>query len=225
MSNKCATVKEHTVRVCSQIFSRIKFSPKVSALAHMTPHNLDSKRQIKRPARVILFFPKFMLTICLLRKFIQKFRLEGTSGMCQVQCPAQSWDNCHVRADCSGPCPDNFWNLQRGRCYNLPGQCLSTEQLWGWSPQVQGEFPLMQLVTIASCPFPVHLWKGFVSRSFLQVEDGSSCFTLFLMCHVLQPSSHLSGLQWTFSRLWIYFLTWGPRMTHMYSRHGFTSPE
>lgn len=44
MSNKYTTVKEHTIRVCSQILSRIMFYPKASALIHRIPNNLDSKR-------------------------------------------------------------------------------------------------------------------------------------------------------------------------------------
>lgn len=94
-----------------------------------TSNNPDCKKANKKANYVMLFCPNFILTICLLRKFIEKFRLEGTSGMCQAQCPAQSWDNFHIRADCSGPCLLDFWNLQRWRCYNLP---LGTKPLWCW---------------------------------------------------------------------------------------------
>lgn len=98
------------------------FSPKAPSLVYVTPNSLDSKTEVKRPVQHYNFFPSTW-SLC---------RPEGASAICPVQCPGQSQNNFHVRADlgadCSRPCLASFWNLKRWM--------QNMHSPWQWSPSI-----------------------------------------------------------------------------------------
>lgn len=136
---------------------------------------------MKGPTDMVLFSPECMLTVtvCLLRKFIQKFRLKGISGMCPVQCLSQSWDSFHVRAGCSGPCQstsiiskdgDVTASLDSVSVLNHFGvKDLKSNRIFFWCDY----WSSLHVLSLYLC-------EGFGSRTFLQVAEDNGCFTWFL---------------------------------------------
>lgn len=99
-----------------------------------------------------------------------------------VQCLAQSKTNFKARPGCL-PAQLYFDYLQGWKCQKLSGQ-LVPEYVYSHCedtlPYGLSEFPLLQVVSLASCHFTVHLWEEsgsvFSTSSHYVVEDGKKIF-------------------------------------------------